>query len=387
MAASGKTLFEPPTLHNKKKTDDLMMKKNSLYSWTRRAVVLPEVRLLVMLCLAACVVAAAGCVSSPASEKTPVKTNITTGTVTPGPSPTLAPALTLPVKRIIVTNANAAELLMAIGAKDTIVGVSDTVKNHPVLGPQFADIESIGTWQAPDVEKILSLHPDAVVSYASYLPKNIDKITASNISVLQIDCYKIDTLASDTRKLGNITGHDKGAGEYIEFLQKYEALTQSRTANLPTGSVPRVYFESYSDYTTLTGGSGADTLLSLAGGSNIAGLLPASSPKVNAEWVYAENPDVIIKVVASTQKNLTFQEVRSKLEARDGIRNVSAVQNGRVYVMSNDIVYGPRAVIGLLYFAYALHPDQFHDVSPPAILDEYAQRFVAGTNTSLYMYP
>lgn len=349
------------------------------------------VQLILICSLIVCVLAAAGCVTTSPSE------DRTAGTVAPVPSTTMSvavqpsaaptPALSIPVKRIIVTNANAAELLMAIGAKDKIVGVSDTVKNHPVLGPQFADVDSIGSWQAPDVEKILSLHPDAVISYASYLPKNIDKITASNITLLQIDCYKIDTLASDTQKLGNITGNEKEAQEYISFLDKYETLAQSRTGNVTEDTRPRVYFESYSDYTTLTGGTGADTLLSLAGGRNIAGLLPASSPKVNAEWVYAENPDVIVKVVASTQKNQTFQEVRSNLENRTGIRNVSAVQNGRVYVMSNDIVYGPRAVVGVVYLARTLHPDQFSDISPQAVLDEYAQRFVPGTNGTSYMYP
>jgi ABC-type Fe3+-hydroxamate transport system, periplasmic component len=348
-------------------------------------------RLILICSLIVCALAAAGCATTSPSE------DRTAGTVAPVPSATVSvavplsaaptPALSIPVKRIIVTNANAAELLMAIGAKDKIVGVSDTVKNHPVLGPQFADVESIGSWQAPDVEKILSLHPDAVISYASYLPKNIDKITASNITVLQIDCYKIDTLASDTQKLGNITGNEKEAQEYISFLDKYETLAQSRTGNVTDASLPRVYFESYSDYTTLTGGSGADTLLSMAGGKNIAGLLPASSPKVNGEWVYAEKPDVIVKVVAATQTNVTFRDIRTKIEARQGISNVSAVQNGRVYVMSNDIVYGPRAVIGVIYLARTLHPDQFSDISPQAVLDEYAQRFVPGTNGTSYMYP
>ncbi|MDD1703576.1 MAG: ABC transporter substrate-binding protein, partial [Methanoregula sp.] len=177
---------------------------------------------LLMCSLIFCAIAAAGCISSQSSSgagsagvTVPVPSAAVSVTVQPSAAPT--PTLSIPVNRIIVTNANAAELLMAIGAKDKIIGVSDTVKNHPVLGPQFADVDSIGSWQAPDVEKILSLHPDAVISYASYLPKNIDRITASNITLLQIDCYKIDTLASDTQKLGNITGNEKGAQDYISF--------------------------------------------------------------------------------------------------------------------------------------------------------------------------
>lgn len=346
---------------------------------------------LILAGLILCTLFGAGCLSpsAPSGEQDSAVTHVPSVTVTTSatPTPVPTPTLKIPAERIIVTNANAAELMMAIGAKDKIVGVSDTVKNHPVLGPQFENVESIGSWSAPDIEKILSLHPDAVISYASYLPKNIDRITASNITLLTIDCYKIDTLASDTAKLGNITGNEKKAQEYIAFLDRYESLAQSRTENLPASSLPRVYFESYSDYTTLTGGSGADTLLTMAGGQNIAGLLPASSPKVNAEWVYAENPDVIVKVVAATQQNLSFEEVRSAIETRPGIRNVSAVQDDAVYVMSNDIVYGPRAVIGLLYFAKVLHPDLFTDIDPKAVLDDYAGRFVPGTNQSRYMSP
>jgi iron complex transport system substrate-binding protein len=342
---------------------------------------------VLVLVLVAGAAAGAGCTSP---ENSPVTIPATTMVTTvPGPATEAArtPALSIPLRRIIVTNANAAELLMAIGAEDSIVGISDTVKTHPVLGPRFSQVTSIGNWQTPDVETILSLHPDAVISYASYQPKNIDKITSANITILPIDCYKIDTLVSDARKLGNLTGKESGAEEYVEFVESGETLVRSRLGTPAGVDMPRVYFESYSDYSTLTGGTGADSLVTMAGGENIAGLLPVSSPKVNAEWLVAQNPDIIVKVVASTKKDLDFKEVRSALENREGIRNTSAVKNNQVYVISNDIVYGPRAVIGLLYFAEILHPDKFSDLDSAKMLDEYAGRFAPGTNTTEVMYP
>jgi iron complex transport system substrate-binding protein len=291
------------------------------------------------------------------------------------------------VQRIIVTNANSAELLIAIGAKDRIVGVSDTVKNHPVLGPQFANVPSIGSWQTPDVETLLSLHPDIVICYSSYLPKNVDKITATGVALLPIDAYKIDTMSTDTKKLGQITGREKEAAEYVSFLEKYENVIQSRTAGLRDEERPRVYFESYSDYSTLTGGSGADSLLVMAGGRNIAGLLPVSSPKVNAEWLVAEDPKVMIKTIAASTKDQDLKGLQEKICSRTGLGNTSAVKNNRVYVISNDIVYGPRAIIGALYIARILQPEKFADILPEKILDEYAGRFAPGTNTTSCMYP
>jgi len=343
---------------------------------------------LIVLCLILAAMGASGCTTTPApaASKQPMA-SATPGVTAPVTAKTTGPQYTIPVQRIIVTNANSAELLIAIGAKDRIVGVSETVKNHPVLGPQFASVPSIGSWQTPDVEKILSLHPDVVICYSSYLPKNIDRITAAGITILPVDCYKIDTIAADARTLGHITRLENGAEKFTAFQEKYETLLQSRTAGLQEADMPRVYFESYSDYSTLTGGSGADSLVTMAGGRNIAGLLPVSSPKVNAEWLVAENPDVIIKTAASTQKDPDFNGIQSKISNRPGIGNISAVRNGRVYIMSNDIVYGPRAVIGALYIARILHPEKFSDIHPDKLLDDYAGAFAPGTNTTQCMYP
>jgi len=343
--------------------------------------------IVALLVLAACT--GAGCVS----QKSSALVSSMTTSPSVSPSPELVPVSTTPfqpatpLQRIIVTNADAAELLLAIGAENQIVGISDTVKTHPVLGPRFTGVTSIGSWQTPDVETIISLHPDAVISYSSYMPKNINKITGAGIPLLLIDCYKIDTLASDTRKLGNLTGRETGAERYITFLEQYEALVQSRISNLTSVEMPRVYFESYSDYSALTGGSGGDILTTMAGGSNIAGLLPTSSPKVNVEWIYAENPDVIVKVAASGKNESELSDIRNKIVGRIGIANTTAVKTGQVYVMSNSVTYGPRSVVGLVYIAKILHPAEFEDIQPSGILDEYAGRFVYGANVTPVFSP
>jgi len=343
--------------------------------------------LLAVLVLAAC--AGAGCVStelpattSPATTSLVIAESTNTapaGTPTPGPGAIL--------RRIIVTNADAAELLLAIGAQDQVVGISDTVRNHPVLGPKYAGVTSIGSWQTPNIETILSLNPDAVISYSSYTPKNTDAITSAGIPLLLIDCYKIDTLASDTRRLGNLTGREEEAGAYIAFLEEYETLVQSRSAGGNVAGTPRVYIESYSDYSALTSGSGGDLLVAMGGGSNIASQLPVSSPKVNAEWVSAQDPDVIVKVTASGKNETELREIRQKVIARPGLANTSAVRNDRVYLMSGSVTYGPRSPVGLVYVARILHPAAFADIHPAEILDEYAGRFVPGANSTALFLP
>lgn len=361
------------------------MKENNIHPQDLFPVHVATIILAIVILLAC---AGAGC-TTPSS---PVIAPATAIPPVPAVTPVAAPPTTAvmdaphtPLQRIVVTNADAAELLLALGAQDQVIGVSDTVKNHPLLGPRFAGAANIGSWSAPNIETILSLHPDAVISYSSYTPKNIGLITTAGVPLLLIDCYKIDTLASDTLRLGNLTGRDEEAARYLAFMEQYESLVRSRTANLD--SAPRVYFESYSDYSALTMGSGGDQLILLAGGNNIAGLLPATSPKVNAEWVYAENPDIIVKVAAAGKSEAELSVIRGNVSGRSGIADTDAVRNGRVYVMSNSVTYGPRSVVGLVYLAKILHPQEFADIRPLSVLDDYAGRFVPEANLTPVFFP
>lgn len=296
--------------------------------------------------------------------------------------------ITIPVTRIVVANSNAAEVLIAIGAKDRIVGVSDTVKSHPILGPQFESTESIGNWQTPNVERILALRPDVVISYASSVPKNVDQFTAARIPILFLDCYRLDTLPADVRVLGNLTGNEAESERYVDFMEEHVETVRSRLGNLsPASPLPSVYFEGYSEYVAQPGSSGSGLLVRLAGGKNIGENLPGSAPKVNAEWLVTEDPEVIVKVVSLSKDGTNMTDVRSRILNRTGLGNVTAIRSGRTYCISGDIAYGPRSLVGLLYFARILHPAEFPDIRPQGVLDEYAGSFVPGTNLTRFFYP
>jgi iron complex transport system substrate-binding protein len=359
--------------------------------------------LLFIIVLAFC----AGCVNTspqpvPATAPTTSGINPGTpvGTTTSGVSPAgdvkplnttsninQSMAIKGPVHRIVVVNTNAAELLVALGAKDNIVGASETVKNHPVLGSQFADIESIGSWQTPNIEKIISLNPDLVVSYASSKPKNEDQFTQNHIPILYIDCYRLDTLESDAKILGSLTVTENAADSYGNLVNTWQNMVRSRVSNVSLADKPRVYFEGYSDYNAQPGSSGSGLLVRLAGGRNIAENLSVASSKVSAEWVVTENPDVIIKVVSPTKDGINFTAVHSQMVTRPGMQNVNAVRNNRVFVISADVAYGPRSYTGLLSIAKMLYPDRFSDISPETALDEYARNYVPGTNQTPFVFP
>ncbi len=296
--------------------------------------------------------------------------------------------VTLPCRpeRLIVANADAAELMIALGAADKIVGVTDSTLPVSYIMDKIPNATSIGNWQTPNVEQILALHPDAVITYSSYKPKNLDQLTAANITIISLDCYKLATLPSDARALGTLTGRSNAAEVYARMVEDTVAEVNTRVKTIPAGDYPSVYFESYTDYTAASNGSGSNEMLVAAGGKNIAGDSATASMQVSPEWVVARQPQYVMKVVSSSDTR-PLADIVGALKNRSGWNTIPAVSNNRVYAFSNDLEYGPRAYIGLVYTAQLLHPDLFRDLHPKAMRDEYAAKYVSGTNTSVAVYP
>jgi iron complex transport system substrate-binding protein len=317
------------------------------------------------------------------------------------PTPSVAPKsititdsngnnVTLPAtaNRILVTNSDAAEVLIAIGAKDKIVGITDTVQKNQLLAPILRNVTSVGIWDNPSVEKIAELKPDVVITYASWKPKNVDQFNAANITFVSLDCYKLNTLSSDIRALGTIAGEEQNATAYAQFVDDNIKLVKDRTANLTDGQKPHVYWEQNSALSSAGNGSGGDDLIKAAGGINIAGNQSGTYPKVSAEWVTQQKPEIILKTTGYETTQANMSSVISALANRTDLAISPAVANKKVYVMKTSIAFGPKGVIGLVYTAKIIHPELFSDVDPNAAFNQYASRFVPGANiTSIYPIP
>lgn len=289
-------------------------------------------------------------------------------------------------QRLIVANAGAAEMLIAFGAGDQIVGVTDSTLNVSYIRNKIPQARNIGNWQTPNVEKILALHPDVVISYSSYKPKNLDQLTAANITVISLDCYKLTSLSSDARTLGALTGKTNEAEVYARMVENTIGDVAKRVKTIPADKYPTVYFEGYTDYTASANGSGSGEMLTASGGKNIAGDMVPASAQVSPEWVVAKQPQYVMKAVSSSNM-IPLKEIVQKMKARPGWDTIPAVQQDRVYAFASDIEYGPRAYIGLVWTAQLLHPDEFRDMHPRMMLNDYEQRYVSGTNKTTVIYP
>jgi iron complex transport system substrate-binding protein len=349
-----------------------------------------------VLCLAFAIVA--GC----AGEETPTSTP----SESPAPVPPAEPEtvtivdgtgkyveIALPVERIIsIAEGRSSELICAFGDVDKIVG-RDSLSTFPSYLSQIEEVASSS--YNPNVELILEKKPDLVIAgvMLNLVPGVRDKIEAAGVPVIIDSPGNPDRLIPFISNLGIILDKKDKAEEIIDYIGQYRQIVQKRIMGVEAENKPSVFFEWRGiPYNSCSAEGLFHQTLVEAGAVNIAAGEPIDYPKVNAEWVFTRNPNVIIS--QHTTADMTLEEMASNWEAvkvRPGLSQVKAVQDDRVYVINYAIMAGTRYHVGLLAFARWCHPDLFCDIDVAAIHQETVEKFFgeeewARINTAVY-YP
>lgn len=230
--------------------------------------------------------------------------------------------LPTPVKRIVVINSDAAEILCALGVDEKIVGVSENIRTiDSDLLTGLKETPIVGSWRNPSIEKIIELRPDLVISYESWLSEEAfeAKLSPAGIHVIRIPCYRINSLEEDIIILGKITGRKKRALEYVRHYRGYLNIVKRHLDGIK--DKVRIYAESYGNYVSVSKGSGGDEILKIAGVNNIALRQPVPFPRVCPEWVAEKDPKMIIKAVSSscTRMGYGISDIKSIIDFRNNL--------------------------------------------------------------------
>ncbi|MDO5846933.1 MAG: ABC transporter substrate-binding protein [Methanocorpusculum sp.] len=284
-------------------------------------------------------------------------------------------------ERIVLLNSNAGEILYLLGSEDKIIGISQSIKNNDEQAAMYSHANVVGTWNEPDVETLISLKADLVLGYASSKPKNADMLSAAGIPIVYVDCTKPETMVSDIKEIGKLSGNQDRANQIAAY---YDAvMMQVADAAKTADGVPQtIYAESYSPYYAQGTDSGLGQLITLTGGQNI--LDKPGSPKVSAEWVVATNPQIVIKVVNSMN---TAESTFSELQSRIGFSEISAVKNNKVWIIRNDITYGPRSCAAAVAVLKMQHPELLPGITSESVLEEFNEMFGTSFDTKNLSYP
>lgn len=241
-------------------------------------------------------------------------------------------------ERIVSLSPTHTEMLFAIGAGDLLVAVDDQ-SNHPAEATELPnDLSGF----EPNVEAIAGYEPDLVVLGGDFtgLGDQLDTLGIAwwdgPIGTTIDDSYR------QIEELGDATGNSEAADALVKEMQaEIDAIVLATSVPAEPLSVyheldPTLYSV---DSSTLIG-----ELYSLLGLRNIADGAEGNSggyPQLNAEFIVSADPDMIF--LADTK---CCAETASSVAARPGWDAITAVTDGNIFEMDDDIAsrWGPRLV-------------------------------------------
>lgn len=235
-----------------------------------------------------------------------------------------------PAYRIISLAPDVTEILFLIGAGTNVIGVMQG-SDYPSAAKQ---IPIVGSYAGLDLEKIISLHPDLIVTWNS---RQVSTFKKYGIPVYFNDPHHLTDIPRTIKHLGCLTGTSQSA-EYEAALFSRRLKELERKYHHQKKITLFYQIGSYS-LITINRDSWINQAITLCGGTNIFAQVKLAAPEVTWEAVVAANPQMII----SDATDVNWKSRWLKWTA------MTAVKNKHLYSISPDIIEraGPRLLQGV----------------------------------------
>ena len=309
---------------------------------------------IVFLVIAALIFA--GCSTGPADnpQDEPAQSVSTTGDADGGYPVTFVDSLGREISieekpdKVISLSPAITEILFAIGAGEQVVGVTDYC-DYP---EEALAKPKVGGFEDPNVELIIESEPDLIFVAAGIQEELARHYEGFGIKVISLDAETVEQVLTNIQLAGMATGNVTEATELVEEMESRINKVVDTVAQV--SHRPTVFFEVWDDPLMTAGpGSFIDDLLRLAGGQSIAYDAAERFAQFSLEVLLERDPEIYLIQDHAHQPE--------DVMARSGYEGLSAVQQGRVAAVKDDLVTlpGPRLVEGLEIIAQILHPDLF----------------------------
>ena len=259
--------------------------------------------------------------------------------VQPGPR-WLGPKKPGKVQRVVTLAPSLTDMVMAMGAGGSLVGVSrfDTDKS-------VAELPRVGGFVDPSVEAVIALKPDLVIVQPG--PGNqrpVERMAELGVPVLLLPLHTVaDTLAA-LRAVGQALGRAKEADALVSRIEATRVRIREAAKKLPTPRVLLVY--GFEPLVVAGPGSFADELLRDAGALNVAADAGSAYPVYSVERAVRARPDVVVDAA-------DVDVGKEKIQALPGLSAARWVEVPSFALLQP----GPSLGRGLEELFGLLHPD------------------------------
>ncbi|MCS7130582.1 MAG: cobalamin-binding protein [Archaeoglobaceae archaeon] len=235
--------------------------------------------------------------------------------------------------RIVSLSPSNTEILFAIGAGEKVVGVTDYCNYPPEVLEKIerGEIERIGGYSNPNIERILALKPELVVASHGNDLRLIENLRKF-VKVIAFDPKNIGDIKRAILAIGRSTGYYENAKKLV--IEMENRISEIETKKKSGKSVAVIIWK---DPLWVSGrDTFIDEAISIAGGVNAFNF--SGWKIINYETLVIANPDVIILSGDLDSEEWIINEKR--------LKDVKAVKNGKVFVIASDLISrpGPRIV-------------------------------------------
>ena len=264
-------------------------------------------------------------------------------------------------------------LLIALGLEDQLVGIEAKAAKRPIYrlsAPELIDLPSVGSAKEFDLEGCAALEPDLVI-----LPMKL-KNAAETLTGLGIDVLLVNP--ENQELLTGMMDLIASAADAEEEVQKLKAFTETQEAmleeKLADAEKPTVYLAGNSSMLSTAGDSMYQSdMIRLAGGANAAQEI--ADPywvEISYEQLLAWDPEYI---VLASDASYTVEDVMND----PNLAACAAVTNGHVVQLPDKAEAWdspvPSGILGAVWLAGVLHPEEISAEDCEALIDEYYETF------------
>lgn len=245
--------------------------------------------------------------------------------------------------RIVSLAPSATSILFALGAKKTLIGVTQWCSDVAPVN----DLPKLGDcWHLKSVDEILRLKPTLVIGSVPYKQETVAKLMEYPLNFLAMNPRSLTDIYADIRMLGGIVGRPKPAEALVSKMQREFAAIAGKSRKGAAGL--RVYCEAWPN-PRISSPPWVAELVGLCDGQ----LIVPAGERVDEKQVAAAKPDVIVLAWAATGDRANPEKVYEVPEWRD----VPAIRNRHVYVMKDELLNtpGPPLVQGAKELHKLLH--------------------------------
>ncbi len=259
------------------------------------------------------------------------------------------------VQRIVSTYYISSSLLIALGARDKLVGIemkADAREIYKRAAPEFLELPAVGSGKGVNIEEIAKLAPDVVILPIK-LADSVAQLEELNIPVIVINPETMDNFIDCVLIVSKAVGCEERGEELVGY---YESIIQSTKEKTEGLDKPTVYLSAGSDYlSTCTSKMYQNDLIQMTGGENVsASLEDGYWQTISAEQLISWNPEYFFMVnYAEYSRDDILRDTR--------LADMEAVKNGSIFVFPSALepwdYPTPSSVLGILWLTNKLHPE------------------------------